>query len=262
MLHDGLRDRVIVVTGGAKGIGRAAVLAAAQRGGSVVIADRDEAGAHEVAREAASAGAAAVLPFTCDVSLESSVQRLVAAAAALGPIWGLVTSAGIDNGGLAHELSLQSWQHVLDVNLTGTFLSCKHALRAMVHHGGGGSIVCVSSPWAHVSAPGGATAYCASKGGVSALVRSLALDYASYGVRVNAIVPGTTETDLMWANVAPADVPAARERIAGQVALRRLAQPSEIGPGIAWLLGDESGYMTGSQLVIDGGLLARGAVDC
>ena len=131
----------------------------------------------------------------------------------------------------------------------------------MVEHGAGGSIVCASSPFAEVCAPGGASAYSASKGAISSLVRSLALDYAPHSIRVNAIVPGATETALMWAGVPEVDVPAARERTSEQLALGRLAEPAEIAAGIAWLLSDQASYVTGSHLVIDGGLLARASID-
>lgn len=94
----------------------------------------------------------------------------------------------LDRGGLVHELSLERWREVLDTNLIGRFLCCKHVLAAMVEHARGGSIVCLSSPSAERSAPGGASAYCASKGGVSAMVGSLALAYAPRGIRVNAML--------------------------------------------------------------------------
>jgi NAD(P)-dependent dehydrogenase (short-subunit alcohol dehydrogenase family) len=131
----------------------------------------------------------------------------------------------------------------------------------MLEHGRGGSIVCTSSPWAEVSAPGGATAYSASKGGVSAFVRSAALDYAEHSVRVNAIVPGATETPLMWAGLPEDEISAARERISGQLVVGRLADPSEIAEAIAWLLSDRASYTTGSQLVVDGGLMARASIE-
>jgi NAD(P)-dependent dehydrogenase (short-subunit alcohol dehydrogenase family) len=160
-----------------------------------------------------------------------------------------------------HELELDTWRDVLDTNLTGTFLACKHVLVHMLGHRRGGSIVCTSSPWAEVSAPGGATAYSASKGGVSAFVRSAALDYAPHSVRVNAIVPGATETPLMWAGLPEDEVPAARARICEQLVVGRLADPTEIAEGIVWLLSNRSSYMTGSQLVVDGGLMARASIE-
>jgi NAD(P)-dependent dehydrogenase (short-subunit alcohol dehydrogenase family) len=252
----------VLITGGGSGIGRAAALAVAKRGAAVAVLDLDAGHASGAAAEAGSLGAPDAIGIECDVRDEGSVSAAVAAAAErVGPIRGLVTCAGIGAAGLAHELSIDAWNEVLETNLTGTFLACKHLLIHMLEHGQGGSIVCSSSPWAEVSAPGGASAYSASKGGVSALVRSLALDYAAHSVRVNAIVPGATETPLMWAGMDAGEISAARARISGQLVVGRLAEPDEIAAGIVWLLGDQSTYMTGSQLVIDGGLLARASIE-
>src|SRR5690606_1939810 len=216
----------VVVTGAGAGIGRAAALAAARLGAPVAALDLDSDRARTCAETAGRGGAPASIGLGCDVRDEEGVRSaLEAAASALGPIRGLVASAGVDRAGLAHEMPLERWREVIDVNLTGMFLSCKHALVQMLKHGKGGSIVCVSSAWATVSAPGGASAYCASKGGVSALVRSLALDYAPHGVRVNGVVPGATETELMWANTPPEEVATLRGRIAAQIAMGRLATP-------------------------------------
>jgi NAD(P)-dependent dehydrogenase (short-subunit alcohol dehydrogenase family) len=250
------------VTGGGNGIGRATVLACASRGGRVAVLDIDQSAAERIATEARAGGAAAAAALRCDVRSEASVSRAVESAAEqLGPIRGLVTSAGISSAALAHQLTLESWSAVIDTNLTGTFLACKHVLAKMLAHKQGGSIVCISSPWGVVSAPGGVAAYCASKGGTSALVRSLALDYAPYSIRVNAVLPGATETSLMWAGIPEAEIPALRERIQKQLVVGRLAEPSEIACAITWLLSDEASYVTGSQLVADGGLLARGSIE-
>ena len=160
-----------------------------------------------------------------------------------------------------HELSFQKWQQVLATNLNGVYLTCKHALLAMLEGGRGGSIVCTSSPAAQVAfTAGGAGAYSASKGGISSLVRCLAVDYAKFGVRVNALVPGSTETPLMWANVPPADISRLREQVCSEVPLGRLAQPEEPARAAVWLLSDESSYVTGSHLVCDGGILAKASV--
>jgi NAD(P)-dependent dehydrogenase (short-subunit alcohol dehydrogenase family) len=252
----------LVVTGGGSGIGRAAALAGAERGAAVAVLDLDLSAARAVAEDAPGRGAPSAVGLGCDVRDEGSVAAAVAEAAErVGPLRMLVTSAGIDRGGLVHELPLETWDDVIGTNLTGTFLACKHVLARMVEHGQGGSVVCVSSPWAEVTAPGGASAYCASKGGISAFTRSVALDYAPHGIRVNAIVPGATETPLMWANVPPENVPAERERTARQLALGRLAEPDDIAAGIAWLLSDQASYVTGSHLVADGGLMARAGIE-
>jgi NAD(P)-dependent dehydrogenase (short-subunit alcohol dehydrogenase family) len=252
----------VVVTGGGSGIGRATALAAAERGAPVAVLDLSAEKAKEAADEAKARGAVAVVGLECDVRDEASVSGAIAATAgSVGDIRGLVACAGIFSGGLVHELPIEQWAHVIETNLTGTYLTCKHVLSHMLDHRNGGSIVCASSPVAEAAVPGGASAYCASKGGISALVRSLAIDYAQHSVRVNAIVPGATETPLMWAGMPPDEIPAARERTSGQLALGRLADPPEIAAGIVWLLGDHASYVTGSHLVVDGGLMARSSIE-
>jgi NAD(P)-dependent dehydrogenase (short-subunit alcohol dehydrogenase family) len=252
----------IVVTGAGAGIGHAAALAVAGRGAAIAALDLDGDKAEEAARLAEQRGAPAAIGLACDVRDEASVSEAIATSAErVGEIHGLVACAGIFSGGLVHELSIDTWRDVLETNLTGTYLTCKHVLTHMLDHGNGGSIVCTSSPVAEAAVPGGASAYCASKGGVSALVRSLAIDYAPHAIRVNAIVPGATETALMWAGVPPEDVPAARERVREQLALGRLAEPHEVAEGIVWLLSDRASYVTGSHLTVDGGLMARASID-
>jgi NAD(P)-dependent dehydrogenase (short-subunit alcohol dehydrogenase family) len=243
----------VVVTGGGAGIGRAAALAAAERGAPVAVLDLDAEHAEQTAAEARERGASAAVGLECDVRDEASVSGAVTAGAgAVGEIRGLVACAGIFSGGLVHELALETWRDVVETNLTGAYLTCKHVLVHMLDHGKGGSIVCTSSPVAEAAVPGGASAYCASKAGISALVRSLAIDYAPHSVRVNAIVPGATETALMWAGMPLEEIPAARERTSAQLALGRLADPGEIA---------EASYVTGSDLAVDGGLMARSSID-
>jgi NAD(P)-dependent dehydrogenase (short-subunit alcohol dehydrogenase family) len=253
----------VIVTGGGNGIGRATALAVARCGAEVAVLDINLPAAEAVAAEARSLGARSV-GLQCDVRDEAAVSNAITSAAQqLGPLRGLVTSAGVDLPGLVHELPLEQWRRVIDINLTGTFLSCKHVLIDMLAHRLGGSIVCISSPWGDVSAPGGAGPYSASKGGVSALVRAMALDYARHSIRVNAILPGAVDTPLMWAAVKkPEEIPAMRELVRKQIAVGRLAEPDEIAAGITWLLSDQSSYVTGSKLVVDGGVLARGSVEC
>jgi NAD(P)-dependent dehydrogenase (short-subunit alcohol dehydrogenase family) len=171
-----------------------------------------------------------------------------------------VSNAGIDRGGLLHELATDTWLDVLRTNLTGAFFVCRRVLGHMLEHGLGGSIVCISSPWAWVSAPGGVTPYSASKGGLSSFVRSVALDYAPHGIRVNAVLPGPVDTALMWAGVPEEDVPALRALVSKQIALGRLGEPDEIAAAITWLLSERSSYVTGSELVVDGGVLAKASI--
>jgi NAD(P)-dependent dehydrogenase (short-subunit alcohol dehydrogenase family) len=250
-----------VVTGGGAGIGRAVVMQCAARGDRVAVLDIDGPAAREAAAAARAAGAEAALGLECDVSREEHVARAFQEIAGMGPIYGAFANAGLDTGGFLHELPFETWKRVLDTNLTGIYLTCKYALQQILKAGTPGSIVCTSSPAATVGfAAGAAGAYSASKGGISALVRSMAVDYARHGIRVNAVVPGATETRLMWANVAPADMPEMRRRVCEEVPLGRLASPDEPARAVVWLLSDESSYVTGSHLVCDGGILAKACI--
>lgn len=262
-----MKDEPVVITGAGSGIGRAVALLCAERGARVAALDINADAAAAVADEALELGAGAAVGVECDVSSEVSVAAAIDhAVAEFGVPYGVFANAGIEINAPIHEMTLGDWQRVLDVNLTGTFLTCKHALRAMLAAGRGGSIVCTSSPSAIVGFAGGANAaYGASKGGISAFVRAVALDYASHGIRVNAVVPGATDTPMLLAGVPENRREAARtdiERQAQQqIPVRRLGRPREVAYAVAWLLSDEAAYVTGSALVCDGGLLAKGAND-
>jgi NAD(P)-dependent dehydrogenase (short-subunit alcohol dehydrogenase family) len=246
----------ILVTGGARGIGLAIARLAAPAGVPVAIVDRDA----DALERAASALGGDCLLVACDVRDEAQVRAAFETALnEFGSLQGVVASAGIDRSAPFDELPTADLDDVLAVNLRGTALTCREALRRMLP-AGAGSIVCVSSPFAFVGGPAGTGAYSASKGGVSALVRALAVEYGPRGIRVNAVLPGPTETDLMWANVDPADVPAAREQVAGELPLRRLAEPDEPARAALWLLSDAASYVTGAQLACDGGVLAKASV--
>jgi NAD(P)-dependent dehydrogenase (short-subunit alcohol dehydrogenase family) len=225
----------------------------------VALLDRDLAAAESLAARLRDIGAVA-LALPCDVADPDQVDAAFDRAAdELGVPAGVVASAGIDRGGLAHELALEDFDAVIAVNLRGTFLTCRAAVRHMLG-AGRGSIVCVSSPLGEVAAPGGTGAYSASKAGISALVRTLAVDHGAAGIRVNALLPGPTETELMWASVPPDAVAAVRATVRHEVPLGRLADPSEPARAALWLLSDAASYVTGSQLACDGGVLAKASI--
>lgn len=260
-----MSDSTVIVTGAASGIGRAVLLACAARGWRVAALDLDANNAAEVAEEARRSGAPGAIGIGCDVSREDEVAEAVSGCVdRLGVPNGLFANAGIEINGPMHDLPLADWDRVLQVNLTGVFLSCRHTIRAMLAGGRGGSIVCTSSPAAFVGfAGGGNGAYAASKGGITALVRSLAVDYAADGIRVNDVVPGATDTPMLLTGVPAQQYTESRARLLeqakAQIPLGRLAEPSEIAAAVTWLLSSEASYMTGSHLVCDGGLMAKSA---
>jgi NAD(P)-dependent dehydrogenase (short-subunit alcohol dehydrogenase family) len=262
MASAGNRDRLIVITGGGGGIGRATALLCARRGDRVAILDKNGQSANEAADAARSLGASGAIGLECDVSDEAQVAQAFALIhAQFGAPYGIFANAGIDVGGLIHEMPLERWRLILDTNLTGIFLTCKHGLQQMLAAKVSGSIVCTSSPTGFVAlAAGGSGAYSATKGAISSLVRCMAIDYARFGIRVNAVVPGATETGLMWNNVPPEEVEGMRVQLRREIPLGRLAEAEDPARVVAWLLSEESVYMTGSHVVCDGGILAKSSI--
>ena len=262
MASNSKATRTIVITGGGSGIGKATALICAARGDNIAVLDTNADAAKAVAEEALRNGASDALGLSCDVTVEEQVEKSFAnICARLGTPYGLFANAGIALRGFIHELPASTWRQVVETNLTGVFLSCKHALRHMMAAKMPGSIVCTSSPTGFVALAAGAVgAYSATKGGVSSLVRCMAIDYASYGIRVNAVVPGSTETPLMWTTVPAAEITRIREQLSSENPLGRLAQPEDPARAVAWLLSEESSYVTGSHLVCDGGIMAKASV--
>ena len=255
------------MTGAGSGLGRAVALALADEGHQLALLDIDGVRVDAVAAETLARGAPRVMAFAADVASEPDMARCVGRSAAeLGPPVAAFANAGIEINGPAHLLAFSTWQRVIDVNLTGIFLTVKHVLAALVEGGVGGSIVCTGSPAALVGfAGGGNGAYGASKGGVVALVKSLAVDYASLGIRVNAVIPGAIDTPHLATGV-PTEHRATQladlhRRAATQIPLGRLGRPDEVAAAVTWLLSSRSSYVTGSSLVCDGGVTARSAND-
>jgi NAD(P)-dependent dehydrogenase (short-subunit alcohol dehydrogenase family) len=254
--------RLIIITGGGGGIGRATALLCAKRGDRVAILDKNGGSAKEAADAALAEGAGGTLGLACDVTDEAQVAQAFALIhAQFGAPYGIFANAGIDVGGLIHEMPLERWKLILDTNLTGIFLTCKHGLRQMLAAQISGSIVCTSSPAGFVAmAAGSCGAYSATKGAISSLVRCMAIDYAKFGIRVNAVAPGATQTGMMWNNVAPDQVEAMRVQLCREIPLGRLAEPEDPARIVVWLLSDETTYMTGSHVVCDGGILAKSSI--
>ena len=245
--------RVVLVTGGSKGIGRAAAIAFAEEGCAVAVAARSSEGGALVG-DLETAGGQGIFVLA-DVSDEAQVRDLVAQ---VTHRWGrldvLVNNAGVYVQADAVETSLEAWQRVLATNLTGAFLCTKHAVPAMTD---GGVIVNVSSE-AGLVGIAGQVAYNVSKGGLISLTRSCAVDFADRGIRVNCVCPGTTDTPLVEAALAASANPATtRRELEDARPLRRLGTADEVGAAIVFAASPAAGYMTGAVISIDGGYTAR-----
>jgi NAD(P)-dependent dehydrogenase (short-subunit alcohol dehydrogenase family) len=236
-----------LVTGGASGIGRATAARLADAGFRVVVGDVDPAGQEAVA---AIAGAVFV---EHDVADESSWERAIETVLdAHGRLDVLVNNAGISYVRAVTDTTLADWRALMAVNLDGVFLGTKHGVRAMRRHGEGGSIVNVSSAAGLVGSPF-SSAYCASKGGVRLLTKAVALECAAEAIRVNSVHPGAVRTPI-WSKVGVS--PELEAVIGAASPLGRMAEPEEIADAILYLASDASRYVTGSELVIDGGFTA------
>ena len=246
----------VFVTGAASpnGIGFAAAARVAAEGACVTITDIDGAGAETRATELREQGYEA-LGLAHDVTSEEHWQDVVAQAVArFGGIDGLVNNAGIAILRPVAEVGLAEWERQIAINLTGTFIGCRTAIAQMRAQGRGGAIVNVSSV-AGLVGMRRTSAYAASKGGVRLLGKTLALEVAPDNIRVNSVHPGVTETDIQIE--VRASNPDASGQIAASVPLGRTAAPTELAAAIAFLLSDDASYVTGTELVVDGGLSAQ-----
>ncbi len=254
-----LGDKVAIVTGGGSGIGRATCLLFAEEGARVVVADADGDAAQDTVARIAAAGGPPALAVTVDVTREAEVAALAEACRTRqGRADVLVNDAGVRLWGPVTEASGADWDFILGVNLKGVGVCCKHILPLMAS-GGGGSVVNVSSANGVVGRAGMAL-YDATKAGVLGLTRSMACDHHDQGIRVNAILPGPTLTDFHVRRAVAAgrtlDASVTRPHPGGPGILRRQALPREIAFGILFLASDESSYVTGTCLHVDGGLSA------
>jgi NAD(P)-dependent dehydrogenase (short-subunit alcohol dehydrogenase family) len=245
-----LQDKVCVITGAGGGMGADAAELFTQEGAHVVVADVDGDAAAKVAETVGG------LAVQVDVAEESSVQAMYRAAAErYGGIDVLYNNAGIspaDDGSIL-ETDLDAWERVQAVNTRGVYLCCKHGIPYLLERGGG-SVINVASFVALVGAATSQISYTASKGAVLSLSRELGVQFARRGVRVNALCPGPVETPLLlriWS-----ETPGAAERRLVHIPMGRMAQPREIVSAALFLASDESSYVNGSALVVDGGITA------
>lgn len=247
-----LQDRRAVISGGASGIGLAAARRFSAEGARVAILDRNEAALATAARSLPGES----LVLKADVTDERQVERAFAETV---DRWGgldvLVANAAVQLYGqdtIAHKLERSVWDATVAVNLTGMFLTCKHGLRALLGSGGGSVIVTASATSLYGLAPG-FDAYSASKGGVLALARVMAIDYAPFGIRVNAVIPGAIATPLVKTLT---DDNEAVGALLQRIPLRRMGNADDVAGIMSFLASDDSLYATGGIFTVDGGMTA------
>lgn len=243
----------ILITGGSRGIGAAAAVLAARRGWDVAINyARDAAAAERVAAQVREAGRRALV-IQADVAEEPEVLAMFAAVdREFGALRGLVNNAGVvDLPARVDEMSLQRLQRMFAINLTGSFLCAREAVRRMStrHGGSGGAIVNLSSAAAKLGSPGQYVDYAASKAGIDLMTLGLAREVATEGIRVNAVRPGIIDTEIH----ASGGLPDRAKQVAPQVPMQRAGTADEVAQAIVWLLSDEASYTTGAVLDVTGG---------
>lgn len=250
-MHSDFADRVIAITGGGSGMGRATAVRASALGAKVALIDVNQEQTSRTVSEIAAAGGNAV-SYTADVRSIEAVRACVAAIESdMGPIEGAVLCAGISKPSRAEDLEESLWNEVIDVNLKGAFFSCQALARGMLERGRG-SIVVVASTDAF-SGQSGRAHYCASKYGVLGVVQTLAIEWGRHGIRVNAVAPGVVDTPMMHRNL-PADL--VRDVLLDRTPLPRLPTADDQANASLFLLSDMAACITGVILPVDGGLSA------
>jgi NAD(P)-dependent dehydrogenase (short-subunit alcohol dehydrogenase family) len=246
-----LENKVALVTGAARGIGRAIAEAYAGHGAHVAIADLHQGDVDAVAEDIQTTGGGKALGVKLDVTNPASVQGAIdEVVAAFGGIDILVNNAGILRAHLIVDCPLEDWQAIFKVNMEGTFLCSQAAARRMIQHGKGGVIINVASCSAR-KADLKHAAYSSSKAAVICFTRILALELGSYGIRANALLPGATETEMLRGVFV--QIPGIREDLLTKTALGRLATPGDQANAAVFLASDLARYITGEYLVVSGG---------
>ena len=249
-----LEGKVAIVTGGAAGMGAAECRLFAREGAAVVIADLDEEGGREVETQVRSDGGAATF-LSLDVTAEEDWNALIATTLETygGRLDVLVNNAGLSSTVVDDPNSTEGWHQIMNVNATGVFLGTKLGAAAMLQAGNGGSIVNISSIYGFVGSAGGHPAYHASKAAVRNFSKAMAVRLGPQGIRVNTVHPGFMPP--MRSSVGMSDE--VRARLVRSIPLRRTGEVDEVANGVLFLACDESSYVTGSELKVDGGFLAR-----
>jgi len=248
-------DKVVMVTGGGNGIGRAAVLRFAQEGADIAVVDINQEFAEKTAADVENLGRKA-LPIHADVAMVEDVQRAFKATREhFGHLDVMFNNAGIGGGPeYLVDMEIDDWDRLIAVNLRGIFLCCKIGLPELIRSNGD-AIVNMGSSTAGWDVIYGGGAYMASKEGIAGITRNLALEAAPYGIRVNAVCPGIIETKLSFSQGGKED-DARRawfQEFSRRIPLRRVGQPEDVAATVAFLASDDARHITGSQLLIDGG---------
>lgn len=250
-----LQGKRAIVTGGGSGIGRAAAIRLAEEGASVGVLDVNLESAEQTTQTIVAQGGRA-MALHANVADEEQVSDAVREVEKrYGGLDTVIANAGVMLFGkdtIASDLDLETWQKCMDVNLTGMFLTCKHGLRALLRNGSG-SVVITASPTGVFGCAPTFTAYSSSKAGTFGLMRILAIDYVKKNIRVNAVLPGTTNSPLVTTLM---ENPATRAEFLGKVPMARAADGREIANVITFLASDEASYVTGAAWFADGGLSA------
>ena len=248
-----LDGKVALVTGGARGLGRVIGEALHSAGASVALSARDVSQSRRAAKEMTDASGGTAIGVAADVTRDADVRAMVAAVLdAFGRLDILVNNAGINIRGPIEDLGESDWDQVLGTNLKGPWLCCRAASEPMRRQKWG-RVINVSSMLGEVSLPG-RTAYCASKGGLTLLTKTLALEWAADRINVNALCPGPFATEI---NTPLLDDPVKRAAMESKIPLGRWGDPSELGPSAVFLASEASSFMTGATLFIDGGYTAQ-----
>jgi NAD(P)-dependent dehydrogenase (short-subunit alcohol dehydrogenase family) len=251
-----LGGKVAIVTGAAAGIGRATAVRFAAEGARLVVNDVDEAGLERLTAQL-SGEFGSVHAVVGDVSQDADTQRIVdTAVATYGGLDVLVANAGIIPLGTLEDSTPDDWDHVMSIDGRGMFLTCKYAAAAMRETGRGGSIVCLSSISGMAGQKGQAT-YGPAKFVATGLTKHLAVELAEHGIRVNAVAPGTINTERVQQLPDEPGGPEYLEAILAQHPMGRLGRPDEVASAIVFLAGDDASFITGAVLPVDGGFLAQ-----
>lgn len=251
-----LKDQVAVITGSSQGIGESSAYLFAREGAKVVVVSRTKEKGERVARKINEEIGEAVY-VQADVSREEDVKKIMETTAErFGKINILFNNAGVGKGIDFLDMTVNDWDFIMNINLRGHFLCCKYAVPYLKKEGGG-KIINMSSVLGYMTLPGN-TAYTASKAGIIGFTKALALDLACHNIRVNVIIPGSIDTEMMWSGLEEGKkLESVRKEVAAAEPLGYVGKPEEIARVALFLASDDSSFATGAPFIIDGGLLAK-----